>query len=240
MNDVALQAVLAGIVGAVVGSFLATLAIRWPAGRSIARGRSACDGCGLVLAPGRLVPLVSYAGTRGRCSACGAAIDWRHPAMEVACAAIGGIALWIAPGPAGWLGALFGWALGVLALLDADHFWLPDVLTLPLLAGGLVVGVPPFGARLIGAAAGWAVLALLAYLYRRARGRIGLGQGDAKLLGAIGAWLGWAVLPWVVLGACAIGIAWALVRGMRRDDRLPFGALLAGAAWAGWVLLQLY
>lgn len=239
MNEVALLALMGGVIGAIAGSFLGTLAIRWPAGRSIVRGRSSCDGCGRRLPPWRLVPIVSGLLARGRCRNCGAAIDWRHPVMEVVCAGIGGMALLIAPGWAGVGGALFGWVLAVLALLDLDNFWLPDALTLPLVVLGLGMGAPPLIDRLIGALAGWMTLAVVAYLYRRARGRIGLGQGDAKLLGAIGAWLGWTVLPWVVLGACVIGIAVAVARGMKRDDRLPFGALLAASGWAAWLALSM-
>lgn len=240
MNEVALQAIAGGVLGAVAGSFLATLAMRWPAGRSVLRGRSACDGCGVTIAPWRLVPLLSYAVVRGRCADCGAAIDWRHPVMEAMCAAIGGVALLVAPGWAGWSGALLGWMLAALALLDFDHFWLPDRLTLPLVVLGLLVGEPLLVDRVIGALAGWLMLAAAASAYRRARGRIGLGQGDAKLLGAIGAWLGWQPLPWVVLAACMIGLGVALIGRLRSGDRLPFGTLLAGVTWPIWIGLHVF
>jgi leader peptidase (prepilin peptidase)/N-methyltransferase len=213
------------------------LAVRWPAGRGIARGRSECDGCGQAIPAWRLVPLASYAIQRGRCGACGGAIDWRHPAMELLCGIIGFVALWLSPDRIGAAGAVFGWGLAALALLDRDHFWLPDRLTLPLGALGLVIGPAPLDDRVIGAVAGYGALALIAAAYRRARGRVGLGQGDAKLLGAIGAWLGWRPLPWVVLGACAIGIAWAILARKGAADRLPLGTLLAVAGWAAWVVL---
>jgi leader peptidase (prepilin peptidase)/N-methyltransferase len=219
----------------VIGSFLSTLAIRWPAGRSIARGRSRCDGCGVAIPAWRLVPLASYALQRGRCGGCERPIDWRHPAMELLCALIGFVALWLSPDWAGAAGALFGWGLAVLALLDRDHFWLPDRLTLPLGALGLAIGPALLADRVIGAVAGYAALALIAAGYKTARGRVGLGQGDAKLLGAIGAWLGWRMLPWVVLGACAIGIVWAVLARKSATDRLPLGTLLAVAAWGAWV-----
>jgi leader peptidase (prepilin peptidase)/N-methyltransferase len=237
--------VAAGILlGAIAGSFLATLAIRWGRGESIARGRSHCDGCGVTVPASRLVPILSYALARGRCAACGGGIDVRQPAMEMLCAGIGGVALGVHPDAAGLAGALFGWMLAVLALLDLDHFWLPDAIVLPLAAIGLAGGVagldPPITDRLIGAAGGFLLFALIGWSYRRLRGRIGLGQGDAKLLGAIGAWLGWRILPWVVLAAAAIGLGWsalALVRGRQvaLTDRVPLGTLLAIAAWPLWL-----
>ncbi|QJU59680.1 prepilin peptidase [Sphingomonas sp. AP4-R1] len=229
--------VAALLLGMVAGSFLSTLALRWPAGRGIARGRSACDGCGATIPAWRLVPLASYALQRGRCAACGGAIDPRHPAMEALCAAIGFVALWLRPDAVGVAGALFGWGLAVLALLDRDHFWLPDRLTLPLGLIGLAIGPAALPDRIIGALAGYAALASIAFVYRRARGRVGLGQGDAKLVGAIGAWLGWRALPFVVLGACAIGIVWAIAARKGALDRLPLGTLLAVAAWGGWIAL---
>lgn len=226
------------LLGLVAGSFLATLAIRWPAGRSVARGRSRCDGCGAPIPAGRLAPLLSFVLQRGRADCCGGRIDWRHPAMEAVCGAIGFVSLWLSPDGAGAAGALFGWGLAALALLDRDHFWLPDRLTLPLAALGLALGPAPLADRIIGGAAGYAALALIAAGYKRARGRVGLGQGDAKMLGAIGAWLGWRALPFVVLGACAIGIVWAIVARKQAGDRLPLGTLLAVAGWAGWVIWQ--
>ena len=232
------------IAGLIAGAFLSTLTIRWGRGASVARGRSRCDGCGQPVASILLTPLLGYAMTRGRCRACAAPIDWRHPVLELVCAVIGFLAWVLHPGIDGIAGALFGWLLVTLALLDLDHFWLPDALTLPLAILGLgfgLAGVPPAPFdHAIGALAGFASFAAIAWTYRRLRGREGLGQGDAKLLGAIGAWLGWATLPWVVIGACALGLLWCLVslaRGRSLDltDRLPLGTLLALAAWPIWL-----
>lgn len=229
---------VAGVLfGAIAGSFLATLAIRWPAARSVAAGRSACDRCGVPIPAWRLVPLASFFLQRGRCRACGGRIDRRHPAMEWGCAVIGAAAMAWRPDWTGAAGCLFGWLLATLALLDRDHFWLPDRLTLPLLAIGLAIGPVAFSDRAIGGMAGYAALALLAWGYKRARGRVGLGMGDAKLLAAIGAWLGWRTLPFVVLGACALGLLWALVSRKGRLDRLPLGTLLAASAWMGWFVV---
>lgn len=234
-------------LGAVVGSFLATLAIRWGRDESVMRGRSHCDACGCAVPPWRLVPVLSFMMVSGRCGGCGAAIDRRHALMELACALIGGVTLAVQPDAAGLAGALFGWLLATLALLDFDHFWLPDALVAPLAAIGLAGGMagfdPPLGDRVIGAAAGFLSFTLIASSYRRVRGRIGMGQGDAKLVAAIGAWLGWRPLPWVVLAAALLGLFWytiAAVRGRQFSpaDRLPLGTLLAIAAGPCWIAEQ--
>lgn len=237
-----------GLIGAgaglIAGSFVATISIRWPAGRSATRGRSACDACGIALNAIDLIPVAGFLIRRGRCRACSARIDRRHLAIELACAAIGAVALAVAPGAAGAAGALFGWLLLLLAVLDVDQFWLPDQLTLPLALIGVAAGaagLPPFpNDRLIGAAAGYASLGLIAWAYKRVRGRDGLGGGDPKLFGAIGAWLGWSMLPLVLVLACAIGLAAALAAYLRGDKvgattEMPLGALLAVAAWPIWV-----
>lgn len=231
------------LLGAIVGSFVATLVIRLPQGRGLG-GRSECDRCGRQLRAIELVPILSYALLRGRCTSCAQPIHRRHPLIELAAAALGATAFALAPGWSGVAGALFGWILLALAVLDAEHLWLPDVLTVPLLAGGLagafVVGQPSIGDRLIGAAAGYCGLFLIAWAYKRARGRDGLGGGDPKLFAAIGAWLGWAPLPLVLLGASLIGllsVGLAMLRGksVGADTRIPLGTLLALAAWPVWL-----
>ena len=232
-------------LGAIVGSFLATLLIRWPQERSALRGRSRCDGCEETLRAGELVPILSFLLARGRCRRCGAAIDPRHLAVEFGAAFIGCVALVAHPGGLGFVTALFGWWLLLLAALDAEHHWLPDSLTLPLAPAGILAGFADYGApledRVIGAAVGFLVLTGIAFLYRRIRGREGLGGGDPKFLLAIGAWLGWQQLPLVLLGAGLVGLAAILmvrVRGgtVKATDRLPLGTLMALAAWPIWLL----
>ena len=232
------------ILGAIAGSFLATAAVRWPAGRTLA-GRSACDGCGRVLGPVELIPVLGYLIRHGRCPTCGALIDPRHLQIELAAAGIGVLAFAIAPGLVGLVGALFGWQLLLLAVLDLEHFWLPDratgLLALTGIAAG-AAGAQPFpNDRLIGAAAGYLILWLVARGYRRVRRREGLGGGDPKLFGAVGAWIGWTALPFVLLGAGLIGLGAVLIARLRGADvpadmRLPFGTLLALAAWAMWIV----
>lgn len=237
--------VLLGVLGLVFGSFIATLAIRWPEGRSALKGRSECDGCGKTLEARELVPVLSYLLQRGRCRGCGARIASSHLVTELIGGAIGLSAGMAAPGIEGACGAVFGWLLLALAAIDFAAFWLPNVLTGTLAAAGLAVGLftkvpPPLTERLIGGVVGFGALWLVAMLYRALRGRHGLGGGDPKMLGGIGVWLGWTGLPLVVLAACLLGLAAVLLltlRGRRLSgsSRLPFGTLLAIAAFAVWL-----
>ena len=235
-----------GVLGAVLGSFIATLVIRWPQERSVMKGRSHCDACDAVLGPRDLMPLISAAMSRGRCRHCRASIDPRHWQIELAALGIGAVAGLVVPGPAGLAGAVFGWLLLALAALDITDFWLPDPLTLALALAGVVAGVvgvePALVDRLIGGAVGFTALWLVGFSYKRLRGREGLGGGDPKLFGAIGLWLGWRMLPAVLLLAALTGLALVLVgmvrgRTAKLDDRVPFGALLAIAAYPAWLFL---
>ncbi len=228
---------LATMLGLIAGSFIATLVLRWGAGRSIS-GRSVCDGCGRTLGLLDLVPLLSWLARRGRCSVCGAAIDPLHLRVELGCAAIGAASVLLLPGAAGWCLALFGWLLLPLALLDLRHYWLPDILTGVLAVAGLVLAGPILGsslpARLTGAIAGGVTLGVLAWLFVRARGREGMGGGDPKLAAAIGCWIGWVPLPFMFAMASFGGIIWALLQkgdAPVRDRHIPFGAFMAAAAW---------
>lgn len=231
------------LLGAIAGSYIATVLIRWPQGQA-ARGRSRCDHCNVVLRPLDLVPLLSFLLRRGRCAHCGATIDPRHPLLEGAAALIGALSLLLVPGPPGLAGALFGWLLLALAALDAEHYWLPNRMTGLLAALGLAAGLlglqPPLAERLIGGIAGFAALAAIALGYRLLRGRDGMGGGDPKLLGGIGLWLGWQALPLVVLLASFCGLAllavhWLSGKAVHRAQEVPFGALLAVVSWPLWL-----
>lgn len=237
--------ILLGVLGAVFGSFIATVAIRWPAGQSALGGRSMCDGCSRGLRWFELVPVVSFAALRGRCRTCSARIAAGHVVTELWGAGIGIAAGLVAPGWEGVAGAACGWLLLALGAIDLAAFWLPDVLTGVLavvaLSGGLAGFAPSLPDRLIGGAAGFAALWLVAAGYRRVRGRIGLGGGDPKLFGAIGLWLGWRALPMVLLIASMAGLAVVAIMAIagRRPaaaDRLPLGTLLAGAAFLCWAV----
>ncbi len=239
----------AALTGLVLGSFIATLVLRWPAGRSVL-GRSQCDGCQRPLGARDLVPLLSAWMSCGRCRTCKAKIDPFHWRVELGSAAIGIIALALLPGTAGWLWALFGWLLLPLALLDARHFWLPDRLNALLAIFGLLLAGPMLGITLldrwIAVLAGGGGLALVAWAYRRTRGAEGMGGGDPKLVAAIGAWLGWQTLPLMLLLASLGGIVWALIAQRKGDQplserRVPFGVFACAAAFAAvplWPLLS--
>lgn len=246
MLELVLWPIILGVLGAVLGSFIATLVIRWPQGRSVMRGRSHCDACDVALHVRDLVPLLSAAVARGRCRSCGAAIDARHWQIELAALWIGVVAGIVVPGPVGLAGAVFGWLLLALAALDVTEFWLPDRLTGTLALAGLITGLldvePALLDRVIGGVVGFASLWLIGAAYKRLRGREGLGGGDPKLLGAIGLWLGWAMLPAILLLAALTGLVVVLVgmiggRAVRIDSRMPFGALMAIAAYPAWLFL---
>ncbi len=236
---------LAGFgIGLIAGSFLATLVLRWPKGRAV-RGRSTCDRCGVSLRWVSLVPLISFLATRGHCPSCGGRIDRTHPVIELLCGVVGATTLSASPDLAGASAAVICWLLVALAALDLRHFWLPDQLTFAVAIVGLSTGtlgvLPSLSDRLIGGAAGYAALAAIAWSYERVRRREGLGRGDPKLFGAIGLWLGWQHLPFVVVGASVTGLLAAAVMVLRGQavvatTRLPFGTLLAVAALGVWLL----
>ena len=224
------------------GSLLGVLVRRLPAGRPVLWDRSVCESCGRPLGPADLVPLASYLALHGRCRQCGARISPFHPVIELAALAVAlSAVLFDAETGRIWAGCALGWTLLALAWIDAEHLSLPDVLTLPLVVAGLLatwlLDPAMLADHALGAAAGWLALWAVAAGYRRARGREGLGQGDAKLLAAGGAWLGWEALPWVVLLAALGGLAWALTRRghLSATTVLPFGPCLAAAIWLLWL-----
>ncbi len=230
---------LAGaLLGLVAGSFLATLVVRWPRGESL-WGRSHCDGCSRTLRWSELVPLLSFVVARGRCHHCGAAIDWRHPAIELGSALIGIAAFAAEPAPGALAGATLGWLLLALLVLDAEHLWLPDALTMPLLGAGLLMGNGALANRLLGAAIGGGVLLLIALAYRVLRQQEGLGLGDVKLMAGLGAWLGWPILPLLLLLAAVLGLVLAGLRALqgRPLSHIPLGACLAAVAFPLWLAM---
>jgi leader peptidase (prepilin peptidase) / N-methyltransferase len=225
-------------LGLIIGSFLAVLTGRWPQGLAVT-GRSRCDACGAQLAAVDLVPVLSFLWLRGRCRHCGAAVAPRHLAIELAAAAVGAAMLWRYPLWPGLAAALAGWWLLALIVLDAEHQWLPDRLTLPLIPAGLALGqwlgFASMWDRVFAALLGFAVLAALRLVYRLRTGREGMGGGDPKLLAGIGALLGVLPLPFILTGAALLGLVLALLDRLRGRDvtattALPFGALMAGMA----------
>ncbi len=232
------------VVAPFVGSFLANAAVRIPKGETLVRGRSKCPACGAVLGPRDLVPVLSWVLQRGRCRHCGDRISPVYPAIEIAALIVAGWAATRTDGWILWASCALGWTLLVLAAIDFRTYRLPDSLTLPLAAAGLVVAflldrsiLPD---HLIGAAAGALSFAAIAVVYRRVRGREGLGLGDAKLVGAAGAWVSWTGLPGVVLWACGSAFALLLARSLRGEaitptTRFPFGPHLCIGIWLVWL-----
>jgi leader peptidase (prepilin peptidase)/N-methyltransferase len=239
-----LGAALAIILALFVGSFLGVVIERLPAGRSIVFGRSTCDHCGQTLTARDLVPLVSYLARWGWCSCGRTRLGRFHPAIELAALAVALSAGAVLSGWLLWASLGLGWTLLTLAAIDWREFVLPDIITLPLIPSGLVVAwaIDPglLGDHALGALAGFASLAVIGSVYRRVRGREGLGLGDAKLLAAAGAWLGWQALPSVVLIAAACGLVLALATALGGGklvwtSRIAFGPHLALAFWLVWL-----
>ncbi|MBV9014937.1 MAG: prepilin peptidase [Alphaproteobacteria bacterium] len=227
-----------------IGSFLGVLIRRVPEGRPIVAARSACEWCGAVLTARDLVPLISWLLLRGRCRRCGVPIGWFYPGIELAAFAVAAVAVAVDGVPQAWVDCLLGWPLLALAWIDLRYWLLPDVLTLPLLLTGLIVAAALNPEDLVDRAAaailGYIALRLVSVLYRRLRHREGLGEGDAKLLGAAGAWLGVAALPQVVVlsALAALSAAGALTLAgvrLRAYSALPFGPFLAAAIWTLWL-----
>ncbi|MBK8175508.1 MAG: prepilin peptidase [Rhodospirillales bacterium] len=227
-----------------IGSFLGVVVERLPEGEPLVFGRSRCDYCGHTLAVRDLIPLVSWFAAQRRCRYCGTPLGWFYPNIEVAALLV---AIWAAltiSGPMMWVSCGLGWALLTLAVIDIRHLILPDVITLPLLAGGLVTifAIDPsmLDQHALAAVLGFGVFWLIATGYRKLRGQEGLGLGDAKLLAAAGAWVSWQGLPGVVFFGAASALLVVLLRialgadiGSRRH--LPFGPYLCLATWLVWL-----
>ncbi|MBI2316086.1 MAG: prepilin peptidase [Betaproteobacteria bacterium] len=209
---------------------------------NLARPRSRCPACGNAISALENIPLLSYALLRGRCSACAAPIGLRYPVVE----ALAGLAgLYCASrygfGAAAFGAMLFAWALIAASAIDMDTQLLPDAVTLPLLWTGLLLNTAgtyvDLRSAVIGAAGGYLFLWSVYWLFKFATGKEGMGFGDFKLLAAIGAWIGWQMLPLVVLlssfiGA-AVGIALIVLAKRGRGVPIPFGPYLAAAGIVG-------
>ena len=209
--------------------------------------RSACPACKTPIRAWQNIPIVSWLLLRGRCAGCGARISVRYPLVEALTGVLSAAVAWkLGFGwPAG-VALVLTWFLVALAFIDIDHQLLPDNLTLPLLWIGLLLslwGPQPSGApvpvdlrsSLIGAAAGYLSLWCIFHAFRLLTGKEGMGYGDFKLFGALGAWLGWQMLLPVILVAAAVGavsgIVILAVKGKDRGTPIPFGPYLAASGW---------
>jgi leader peptidase (prepilin peptidase) / N-methyltransferase len=252
MTADALQMALAGVFGLVMGSAMSAIAHRVPRRISWFAGRSQCPSCQHVLGPSDLLPVLSFAWSRGRCRHCGAHVSWRYPLTEIACAAWAVLLYRLLGLSLSWVAlSVWGCLLVALAWIDFEFQLLPDALTFPgtLLALGWAL-TQPGGAHhaLLGMVAGSGVLWLLAWLWLNVRRVEGMGFGDVKLAAMFGAVLGWQLTLLTLFVAALIGSLWgvALILARRGSGRtaLPFGTLLAPSAmvvflWGGgW--LQAY
>jgi leader peptidase (prepilin peptidase)/N-methyltransferase len=199
--------------------------------------RSACPQCGHKIGALENIPLISYLWQRGKCTGCQAPISIRYPVVEAASGILSAYAAWhFGFGLAGVAALLFVWALLALTCIDLDTQLLPDNITLPLLWLGLLFNLEnayvSLSTAVVGAIAGYLVLWSVYWLFKLTTGKEGMGYGDFKLLAAIGAWLGWQMLPLVILlssvvGA-VVGITLIVATKRGRDIPIPFGPYLAG------------
>ena len=273
--DPIIFALLCGILGLLVGSFLNVVIHRLPKMMerdwhcqcaelrgeetslseplTLARPRSRCPGCGHTISALENIPILSWLALRGKCSSCHAAISPRYPIVE----ALTGLLTALAAVHFGYTWAASGafiliWSLIALTCIDFDTQLLPDSITLPLLWAGLLFNVSgtyiDLQSAVIGAMGGYLALWTVYWGFKLATGKEGMGYGDFKLLSALGAWLGWQILPLIILlsslvGA-VVGIALIVVAKRGRNVPIPFGPYLAAAGlialfW-GKQLTQLY
>ena len=253
-------ALAAGLIGLLIGSFLNVVIYRMPkmmqrefddacaenCGKepvhadtfNLSMPRSACPHCGHKITALENIPVVSYLALRGKCSACRAQISARYPAIELLTGLLSAWLVWtFGSGSLGLATMVFGFLLVAMTFIDLDTQFLPDDLTYPLLWLGLLVNltgaIVPLRDAVLGAVAGYMALWSVNALYKLVRKHDGMGNGDFKLLGALGAWMGWGMLPAIILlssvvGA-VIGIAMMVFGGTNRETRIPFGPYLTGA-----------
>nr|WP_315194274.1 A24 family peptidase [uncultured Aquabacterium sp.] len=223
---------------------------------TLSRPASRCPSCGHQIRWYENIPLLSWLGLRGKCSACGARISARYPLIELLTAALFalcGLQFGAQPTTLLWCG--FVAVLVAASAIDWDTTLLPDDLTLPLLWAGLIAAAmgwtQPLPDALWGAVAGYLSLWSVYWLFKLTTGKEGMGHGDFKLLAALGAWLGWPMILPIVLGSSVIGavvgIGMKVTGQLREGVYVPYGPFLAGAGlvvalagsqavlgWMGW------
>jgi leader peptidase (prepilin peptidase) / N-methyltransferase len=200
--------------------------------------RSACPHCGHQITALENIPIVSWLFLRAKCSACKAPISPRYPVVEAVTGLLSAVLVWHFG--SGWLGLaslVFAYFLIAMTLIDYDTKTLPDDLTYPLLWLGLLINldgtIVPLRDAVIGAMAGYVSLWAVYWLFKLATGKEGMGYGDFKLLAALGAWMGWTMLPTIIILSSAVGaiVGIGLIVFVRRDrnNPIPFGPYLAAA-----------
>jgi leader peptidase (prepilin peptidase)/N-methyltransferase len=214
---------------------------------TLASPRSHCPSCKAPVSAMQNIPVISWLVLKGRCAACGTRIPARYPAVELATGLLSAAVAWhFGFGFEAACALLLTWFLIPLTGIDLDHQLLPDVLTLPLVWLGLLASLfhdPASGAALpvsprdaiLGAAAGYLFLWGVFHAFKLLTGKEGMGYGDFKLFAALGAWMGWQMLPLILLLSAAVGaivgIALVVFRKQGREVPIPFGPYLAGAGW---------
>ena len=219
-----------------------------PAGRfDLVFPRSRCTSCDAQITAMQNVPIVSYLILRGKCASCGSSISKRYPIVETLSAILTAIVAWRFG--FGWESAaavLLTWTLIAISVIDIDHQIIPDSISLPFVWIGLMLSLfhPMQGSEVlfidsetavVGALAGYLSLWTVYQLFRLLTGKEGMGYGDFKLLAVLGAWLGWQMLPLIILlsaivGA-VVGISMIVFRRADRSTPIPFGPYLAAAGW---------
>lgn len=253
-------ALVAGLFGLLIGSFLNVVIYRVPImfrrewenevaeeqGKALPHTerfnlmvpRSSCPHCGHRITALENIPVVSYLVLRGKCSGCKASISPRYPIIEALTGVLSAVMVWhFGTGVLGLGSLVFLYLLIAMSMIDYDTQFLLDSMTLPLLWIGLLINlngtVVPLHDAVLGAVAGYMSLWTVNYLYKLVRGHDGMAGGDFKLLAALGAWMGWAMLPEIILLSSAVGavvgLSLMVLAGRGRDTRIPFGPYLSGA-----------
>lgn len=251
------------VLGALVGSFLNVVILRIPPlleydwrcqcrellelepqdaekPGGIVMSRSQCPNCGHAIKAYENIPLFSYLFLGGKCSACKTGISFRYPLVEFFTAAMFVVTIWhFGPNLQGLTALVLTASLIAMAGIDIDHQLLPDNMTVPLMWGGILISFWSIHTDLVssvaGAIGGYLVLWTIYHLFRLLTGKEGMGYGDFKLLAALGAWMGWQMLPLIVLLSSVVGAVVGLVLmatgKLQRDKPMPFGPFIAAAGW---------
>ncbi len=201
---------------------------------------SRCPHCGHAIRAWENIPVISYLLLRGRCNNCHTPISARYPIIELVSGLLAALGAWqFGVTLTAVFAIVLTWALIVLTMIDYDHFYLPDNIVLPMLWLGLLLNsqemFTDITSALFGAMAGYLALWSIYQLFKLVTGKEGMGYGDFKLLAMLGAWLGWQMLPAIILlsslvGA-VVGIGLILIRRHQADKPIPFGPYLAAAGW---------
>ncbi|MBF0629987.1 MAG: prepilin peptidase [Magnetococcales bacterium] len=233
------------LFGIVWGSFLNVCIHRLPLDENIVFPPSHCPHCNHNISWYDNIPLLGWVLLRGRCRHCRGGISFTYPLVELLAGLLAvQVALHFGLRWENLVLVVLGYAFIILTFIDFHHYILPDVITLPGMVLGILVAwsgwlAPPLADlhhALVGLLLGGGGLWAFAWLFQKITGKVGMGLGDVKLLGMIGAWMGWQSLPFTLffsaLAGSVVGITWMFMAGRDRSQPIPFGPYLAGAAWA--------